>query len=98
MNAWKTTVVVVILGILTTGCGDDCVDVCERVSECEGSTQAEKEQDCELVCDVARENADALGCSFEIDDVYSCIAGVDDVCADYSDCEVEIDAYSACAG
>jgi hypothetical protein len=84
-----------LLLLLGTGCGDDCVSVCEDSNEC--ADNALEIDDCDKFCEDARELAEKVGCEDQFDEVWSCAADQDDVCkADVDACEKEQDALLKC--
>jgi hypothetical protein len=86
------------LGLLTVGCGDDCVSACEDGKECSTATPEQKAQDCDKICEDNEKDAETMGCEDEYDDYTSCISDLDDICKfDFTkDCMTEAVAAGAC--
>lgn len=73
--------------------GADCASLCDRAKECPGAA----EDDCSSTCDDLEEIVSDAGCSALLDDYFSCLALLDDLCGDVSDdCGNEVDALNAC--
>src|SRR5688572_24027205 len=68
------------LGLLTVGCGDDCVSSCEDGKECSNATAEQKAQDCDKLCEDGEKDAETMGCEDEYGDMTSCMSDLDDIC------------------
>ena len=95
MTLRKLTIVPMLaLALFATGCGDDCVSLCEDANECEG---AEKVDDCDKECEDAKKAAEDAGCEDQFDDLLSCASDQDDVCKpDENACSSEAEAFVKC--
>jgi len=98
MTLRKLTIVPMLaMALFAVGCGGDCVSACEDAKDCDDATAAEKDADCEKVCEEFEKLAKDAGCEDEYDDAWSC-AGGEDVCEEGSDdaCKEEADAFAEC--
>ena len=71
----------------------DCEIYCEEAQQCGGSNS---EFDCAAGCAEIEQAAADAGCSNELDDLFSCVYGSDDICDLDMACTKEISAYGAC--
>lgn len=98
-------------GAASGGCGgfdaDDCADLCARQAECpQGAGENGSVEQCTQQCEASLATAEELGCDDEMEDLFACVADLDDVCAGSSiegECQEELGellgcAFAACLG
>jgi len=77
MGAAKWLLLVGVLALFGTGCGDDCESTCDALSECDGADSIDV---CVEECEEDRDEAADAGCESEFDDLMACVNSVDDIC------------------
>lgn len=83
-----------ILAAVLSGCGPDCVALCERYRECPDSVE---DGSCEELCEWREQLAEDSGCTAEQEEMWSCDDERDDVCDDESElCTAEYEAFLDC--
>ena len=71
---------------------ESCAELCER-SVCDGGSSS---RECREQCDEISSMARRGGCSDELDDLLSCIAGLSNACTQQEACNPEVEDFSYC--
>ncbi len=98
MNLNRMMVVCALaLGGLAVGCGNKCKSECDDSKKCADSSDAQKNVDCDKLCDDLDKVSDAAKCDSQKDSWLDCEDGKDQ-CAANDPCEDKFSSFFSCIG
>ncbi|HEX6766405.1 MAG TPA: hypothetical protein VF103_13025 [Polyangiaceae bacterium] len=66
------------VGLLATGCGYSCANMCEDLAECKDNDT--NPDDCDPLCEIIERRAEDMGCDEDLDKLVDCVGELDDAC------------------
>ncbi len=81
------------LAVLSSGCTDPCVALCEDNKEC---PDADVSINCTDQCEAKKTNIEGQNCLAEYEDLVDCQTGLDDVCTPGDQCAEPQATFDTC--